>query len=409
MRDLKARMAVSAARAGEPNERAANGVQGNVLIAEDDVVNRAVLTRILKSEGYAVEAVTNGAEAVEAFDRGSFDLVVSDIDMPGSNGIDLLRAIRQRDPEVPVVLLTGGPTLDTAIMAIEHHANRYLTKPVDHGVLRDATRRAIQASRLAHVRRKFVELDGAEPMESSSLALLQHRFEQALHTLFMVYQPIVRWSDRSVFAHEALVRSLETSVPHPGALFDAAERLNRVHDVGRVVRSLAPLPLQSANQGALFVNLHTRDLLDDALYDPQSPLAAEASRVVLEITERARLEVVGDVPARIRRLRKMGFRIALDDLGAGYAGLASFAALEPDFIKLDMSLVRGIHESKTKQKLVGSMIDVCVDLDVSVVAEGIENAAERDTLLELGCDLLQGFLFARPDRDFLPSVPSRIG
>jgi EAL domain-containing protein (putative c-di-GMP-specific phosphodiesterase class I) len=379
-------------------------VLGNVLIAEDDDLHRAVLARVLRCEGYTVVAVSNGLEAAQAFAAGSFDLVLSDIDMPGLSGIDLLRAIRKRDPEVPVMLLTGGPTLDTAIMAIEHHANRYLTKPVDHDVLRDATRRSIQASRLAHVRQKLVELDAGEALESRNLAALQQRFDQALRTLFMVYQPIVRWSDRSVFAHEALVRSLEVTVPHPGALFDAAERLNRVEDVGRVVRSLAPLPLKTAHRGDLFVNLHTRDLLDDALYDDASPLAAQAPRVVLEITERARLETVGDVPARIRRLREMGFRIALDDLGAGYAGLASFAALEPDFIKLDMSLVRGIHESKTKQKLVGSMIAVCVDLGVSVVAEGIESEAERDSLLELGCDLLQGFLFARPDKAFVPSL-----
>jgi EAL domain-containing protein (putative c-di-GMP-specific phosphodiesterase class I) len=212
----------------------------------------------------------------------------------------------------------------------------------------------------------------------------------------MVYQPIVRWSDRTVFAHEALVRSLEPSVPHPGVLFDVGERLNRVHDIGRIVRPLSTAPVREKERGLLFVNLHTKDLVDEALYDTDSPLAAMASRVVLEVTERARLEVVSDVPSRIARLRELGFRIALDDLGAGYAGLSSFAALEPDFIKLDMSLVRGIHQSQTKQKLVGSIIQVCLDLGVGVVGEGVECEAERDSLLELGCNLLQGYLFARP-------------
>ena len=393
-------MATDRVRAVESNERATDSVHGRVLVAEDDDIHRSVLTRILRAEGYWVDAVADGNAALRAFESGSFDLVVSDIDMPGKSGIDLLREIRQHDPEVPVVLLTGGPTLDTAILAIEHHANRYLTKPIDHAVLRDAARRSIQASRLARVRLKLVGLGGDEGATSADLGTLQRRFEQALSSLFMVYQPIVRWSDRSVFAHEALVRSQEKTVPHPGVLFDVAERLNRVHDVGRIVRSLAPAPLETRDQAVLFINLHTRDLLDDSLYDPTSLLAAQAPRVVLEITERARLDSVRDVPARIQRLRRMGFRIALDDLGAGYAGLSSFAALEPDFIKLDMSLVRGIHESTTKQKLVGSMIDVCVGLGVSVVAEGIECEAERDVLLGLGCDLLQGFLFARPAPDF---------
>src|SRR3984885_4772506 len=92
-----------------------------------------------------------------------------------------------------------------------------------------------------------------------------------------------------------------------------------------------------------------------AHYDSRSGLAGIAGRVVLEITERASLDDVGDILARVQRLRTMGFRIALDDLGAGYAGLSSFATLEPDFVKLDMSLVRDVHRNPTKEKLIGSM------------------------------------------------------
>ena len=166
------------------------------------------------------------------------------------------------------------------------------------------------------------------------------------------------------------------------------------------MRPLAAEPMLAGGNGTLFVNLHTKDLADESLYDPDTPLAKMALRVVLEITERARLESVGDVPGRIRRLRELGYRVALDDLGAGYASLTSFAALEPDIVKLDMSLVRGIHESTTKQKLVGSMIRVCVDLGIGVVGEGVECVEERDTLVGLGCDLLQGFLFGRPGAAF---------
>jgi EAL domain-containing protein (putative c-di-GMP-specific phosphodiesterase class I) len=101
------------------------------------------------------------------------------------------------------------------------------------------------------------------------------------------------------------------------------------------------------------------------------------------------------------RLRRLGFRIAVDDLGAGYAGLASFSQLEPDIAKLDMSLVRGIDTSATKASIVRSMISVCTqELGTRVVCEGVETVAERDTLQSLGADLLQGYLFARPSRDF---------
>jgi EAL domain-containing protein (putative c-di-GMP-specific phosphodiesterase class I) len=151
----------------------------------------------------------------------------------------------------------------------------------------------------------------------------------------------------------------------------------------------------------LFVNVHARELLDDTLYDRASALAESAARVVLEITERAHLETVPDVESRISRLRALGFRIAIDDIGAGYSGLNSFTMLHPDLIKLDMALVRGIDRDPVKRRLAGLLIQLCKDLGISVVGEGVETGAERDALLQLGCDLLQGFLFGRPEAPFL--------
>lgn len=121
---------------------------------------------------------------------------------------------------------------------------------------------------------------------------------------------------------------------------------------------------------------------------------------MLEITERAALDETGDIPGRIRRLRSLGFRIALDDLGAGYAGLSYFALLTPDVVKLDITLVRNIHREEIKRKLVDSLTSLCRELGMLVIAEGVETAEERDALVELGCDLLQGFYFARPAPPF---------
>jgi EAL domain-containing protein (putative c-di-GMP-specific phosphodiesterase class I) len=96
----------------------------------------------------------------------------------------------------------------------------------------------------------------------------------------------------------------------------------------------------------------------------------------------------------------MVFRVAIDDLGAGYAGLTSFATLDPDFVKLDMSLVRDIHRNHTKERVVRSMAAVCRELGMLVVAEGVESPQERDLLVALGCDFLQGYLLAKPGRPF---------
>ncbi len=109
-------------------------------------------------------------------------------------------------------------------------------------------------------------------------------------------------------------------LPHPGAVLDAAERAGRIHDVGRAVRQSVVVGARTAESNwLLFVNLHPEDLLDPTLYLAESPLTALAHRVVLEITERVSLDQIGHVRDRVASLRALGFQIALDDLGAGYA------------------------------------------------------------------------------------------
>ncbi|MCA9523679.1 MAG: EAL domain-containing protein, partial [Myxococcales bacterium] len=118
----------------------------------------------------------------------------------------------------------------------------------------------------------------------------------------------------------------------------------------------------------------------------------------------ATLDDVRDVASRVVRLREMGFRIAIDDLGAGYAGLSYFARLEPEVVKLDMSLIRHIDHELTKQRVVASMVSVSHELGMTVIAEGVEIEGERDTAHALGCDLLQGYLFAKPAPPFPPAT-----
>lgn len=172
-------------------------------------------------------------------------------------------------------------------------------------------------------------------------------------------------------------------------------------DLGAAIRAKAAAGFEGAVPGALlFVNLHSRDLLDASLFASDQPLARLASRVVLEITERAALDDVDDARDRVAKLRKLGFRVAVDDLGAGYAGLASFVTLEPELVKLDMTLVRGIDQQPVKRSLVRSVTTLCRELGLLVVAEGVETPAERDVVIECGCDLIQGFLIAKPGRPF---------
>jgi EAL domain-containing protein (putative c-di-GMP-specific phosphodiesterase class I) len=356
---------------------------------------------MLSSSGFEVTAVQDGREAVQELGQSKFEAVLTDIMMPGMSGIDLLRAARATDLELPILLMTGAPDVKSAAEAVQYGACDYIFKPVLPSDLARAMRRAIDMSNLARAKREAMQVLGTGQVEAGDRAGLEVTFERALESMWMAYQPIVNAGNGALFGFEALLRSGEPSLPSPIAVLDAAERLNRLTELGRRIRSRASDPMKDAAPDALlFVNLHARDLEDENLVSPAQPLSKIASRVVLEITERASLDDVKDAKERIARLRELGFRIAVDDLGAGYAGLTSFAQLEPEFVKLDMSLVRDVDKNAVKQKLVRSMCALCKDMGITVVAEGIETRPERDMCLKLGCDLLQGYLIAKPGRPF---------
>ena len=368
-----------------------------VLLVDDDAILREVLTEILQEAGLKVVTASTGAEAVAKLESAAADVILSDVSMPGMDGIELLQRVRERDLDVPVVLMTGGPSLASAVKAVEYGAFRYLSKPMVGTEVVAVVQRAARMHRLARLKRIALDELGSGAFRLEDRSVLEAQFSRVLESLFVAHQPIVSMKSRTLYAFEALMRSREPSLPHPGAVLEAAERLGRLDDLGRAIRRAAAAGLASAPAGArLFVNVHPADLKDDDLYDRTAPLGQVASRVVLEITERASLEGLDSVAARVRELRDIGFRIAIDDLGAGYAGLSSLARLEPEVVKLDMSLVRGLHQHPTRLRLVESMTTVCRQLGMEVVSEGVEGAEERDALLSLGCDLAQGYYFARP-------------
>ncbi len=373
-----------------------------ILLVDDDDHVRRNYARLMKRMGFSAETAENGRAAVEKLKAMTFDLVLSDINMPGMSGIEFLRVVREHDLDVPVVLITGNPNLETAVEAVEYGAFRYLTKPIPTDELMQVVHRALRMHQLAKLKRAALELVGAEGMKVGDRATLEARFGGALADVFMAFQPIVSWKARRVFGYEALCRSAEPSLAGPVELFDAATRLGRLHELGRTIRSrVATAAVDCAPDALLFVNLHAADLEDPELYSDKAPLSALAGRVVLELTERVSLDNVHGLAGRVARLRDMGYRIAVDDLGAGYSGLSSLTQLDPEYVKLDRSLVNDIHDAPRKQSIVQAMMRLCRnELGIEVIAEGVETAAERDVLEAAGCDLLQGYHFARPQRTF---------
>jgi EAL domain-containing protein (putative c-di-GMP-specific phosphodiesterase class I) len=370
--------------------------KNKILLVEDEPNIQNSYGRVLRRAGFEVVAACDGVEALQHLDVTRFDVILSDIWMPGIDGISLLREIRLRDSDVPVVLMTANPSIQTATDAIHYGVLDYLIKPIEIKDLVNAVERAARVYRLTKIKREAVAYLTSRS-NTPHVQGLDAQFQQELSTFWMAYQPIVSWSEKRIFSFEALLRPTKHFL-NAGAMIEAAEHLGRLHELGRVVRDR--VAFEAKEDMIFFVNLHSRDLFDEFLFDPEAPLSKIASSVVLEITERASVEEIRDLPDRISRLRALGFRLAIDDLGAGYAGFTSFAQINPEIVKIDMSLIRNIDQDTTKQKLVRSLIQLCQEMKVEVVCEGIETPAERDVVVSLGCDLLQGYLFAKPSKPF---------
>ena len=375
---------------------------GRVLVVDDDAAMRRLCSRILSHEGWHVATVHNGREAVAylAAEREQLDCVLSDIQMPELDGFGLAAAVHRENVDLPVLLMTGDPSLDGAVKAIDSGAVSYIAKPFDQEQLAAAVARAARRHGTARMRRRAESVHRGLFGDVDDREALGGRLTSALAQVWMAWQPIVDVSTGAIFAYEALIRTDEVTLRRPDILIGAAERLGRIHELGRTVRTAVAAAIASAPPDVLlFVNVHGLELTDEDLFTAGGLLSVHAARVVLEITERTGLDEVA-APKRVAMLRKLGYRIAIDDLGAGYAALGALATIEPEIVKLDMSLIRGIDGHPTKRRVVGAIATLCRELGSRVVAEGVETVAERDAVIDAGVQLIQGYLLAKPARGF---------
>ncbi len=373
----------------------------SVLLIEDDHALRRALAAVLEARGLkAIEADT-GAAGLAVLDAEAIQVVVVDINLPDVDGVELLAAIRKRDPLLPTLVMTGNPAVENAQRALRGRATAFLTKPVVPSTFVEEVERAVNQGQVARLQQKLLVSKAGSGAMLNDLAATEKAFNESVAGLHMAFQPIVLAHDRSIYAYEALMRS-RGPYANPGEFLVAAEALDRVIELGRAVRQSIARTLEEHREcfEPIFVNLHPMEFRSEILTHEDEPLLPFASRIVLEVTERAQLSSTQDLAETVQVLRAAGYRIALDDLGEGYAGLSWLVKLTPDIAKLDMSLVRDIQGSLMKRELVGSMVSTCRRARTRVIAEGVETAAEEEILRDLGCELLQGYRFARPGPPF---------
>ncbi|MCZ8511913.1 EAL and GGDEF domain-containing protein [Paenibacillus filicis] len=221
-----------------------------------------------------------------------------------------------------------------------------------------------------------------------------------------VYQPIVSLTDGQILGYEALTRGPEQSVLHsPLPLFEEAEKAGLLYPLDRLARQKA---IQNAFVGGgdqlIFINVSAH-ILKDPHFVPGRTLELLESRglrpqqVVFEITERSSIEDFESAKKILEHYRSQGYRIAIDDAGAGYSSLQAIAELHPDFIKVDRSLVEGVHQKKIKEYILETLVTFAQKLDISLIAEGIETTEELVKLTRMGVHYGQGYLLGRPGKD----------
>lgn len=362
-----------------------------LLVLDDRGRLRADVGLPLARTGWQLTWGRADREGIEQATQASYDVAIVDLSGGATpSAAELLHALADHDPDLPVLVVADEAMAATVRRTLDVRVARLVARPVSPETLVNVLGRMLQGrtrSRLSPT------IDDAK---------LSADLDRALRRIWIAHQPIVSIADSRVVGYEAFLRCDDPALPDPQSLFEAAERLGRTVELGRAACACAAESLSSLpGDTSLHVNLHPTELLDTDVFSPASALGRAADRVVLEVTNQATLDAVRLVATRVASLRRLGFRVALDSLGAATVGMAGLVDLEPDLVKLDRSLLRGLDTSARRRSVVRALLRLCAsDLGLQVACIGVETPGERDALVADGCDVMQGDLFAPPARGF---------
>jgi len=229
----------------------------------------------------------------------------------------------------------------------------------------------------------------------------------------MAFQPIVDVETGAPFAYEALVRGLDGSGAY-GVLSQVTDANRYAFDQACRVKAIETAMAAGLMDSDARLSIN---FLPNAVYSPVAciqltlqtarAVAMPLDRLIFEFTENQLIADPDHVATIIDSYKQIGFKVAVDDFGAGHSGLDLFARFAPDEVKLDMALVRGIDREPRRQAIVRAMVGMCEELDTLLIAEGIETAEEADVLRDLGVRYHQGYWYARPALGVLPAIAAR--
>jgi len=367
-----------------------------ILVVDDDPLVLRSLERALLRAGYTVHTATDVKSALQWGSEVNIHAALVDYGLGREDGLTILARLREVQPSCVRVLMTGRIDFPVVVEAINRgEVVRVLRKPFEQSGLLSLLDDAFASARRMEEMATAKLIAGAMEERRQLDDCMNHDL------LRLALQPIMRVgsSGHREVAYEALLRPQHDALSTPISLLSAAERHSRLAEIGSSVFALAATALGGMDVGQmLFVNVHPAQLEDPGrLMADLAPLVPVAHRVALEITERRPLHEIERWEQSVGGIVDAGFKIAVDDLGAGYSSLTMLADLNPQFIKLDMSLVRNIHEEPRKQRLVQLMATFAEATQAQTIAEGVESSDEASALLDCGIHLMQGFFYGRPD------------
>lgn len=375
-----------------------------VLLADDEPGLRTALTELLSHEE-RVELIGTAGDAEEAIriaEAGLPDVALVDVRMPAGGGPYAARGISRVSPATRVIALSAYEDRANVLEMLRAGAVGYLVKgtAVDEllqgieSVAQGGT--SLSAEVMSGVVAELATQLRREEIERDTDRALRGDIERFVsgHGVWMVFQPIVDLATREEVGVEALARFGSIPAKPPDQWFAQATTLElglqlELRTINEALHSLPKIP------GGMFLSVNSSH------HTASSPelvdrLEGVEHRIVLEITEHEEIEDYGALARSLEPLRERGLRVAVDDVGAGYASLRHALQLAPDMVKMDISLTRGVDRDPGRRALAAALISFAAETNMTIVAEGIETVAELAALRELGVPYGQGFYFARP-------------
>ena len=390
-----------------------------VVIVDDNPANVMLLERILAADGVSkVHTVLDSRDAAERCLGLEPDLILLDLHMPHVDGFSVLETLTSSlapDDYLPVIVLTADTNPATRERALGAGAKDFLTKPFDRVEVTQRARNVLRTGGLYRAIRREQD-DLRRQVDDLRREQQQHEAEQDRQRELvtgalreggprMVFQPIVDIATHEVTAVEALARFDSHPQQTPDAWFAMAANVGlaaplEVAAITNALPALDALP----DQVCVSVNVSPATLVEEAFLDAMAHPSAR--RVIVELTEHDQIADYPAVLSSIETLRRSGTRIAVDDAGAGYAGLRQILRLHPDIIKLDTELTRHIDTDPVRRALTAALVSFARSTDATIIAEGIETAAELQTVRDLGVAWGQGYFLGRPQDDPRSAVTS---